>query len=610
MVNGVACLLMGGGVIWGQTVHVIVGQPNLRLPIDNNVYIPIYVFTQNVNDYIGNFSFALATDDYYIASRHMPFDSVFYMYFCPPINSWDLYRFEYIYSNTPQNGWTSQLMWGIYDLGGLPNPCLHANDTTLLGYFRMRTTTNTGVIGVTDSIFALGEDPMQGDVSFGDTVGNQYSDIRLHFYPVTFTAQWDSANAGTGISVRNRYQSHIDTKWDGNQSKFITTDISRRQGYNPHGHNGQMQNTAYINTLKYGTGVLADRENYWTAPDQASAIDAHKYAGLVYDFLLNTIGRNGYDSTGHSMISIVENNLMRNNSYYDPTTEYVHYSIVDSGYSAFSGWLDVVAHEWGHGVTHHCSDLIHEREPGALMEAFSDIMGATCSKVMQNNPRWWIHGDSINSDGRMIRNMQTPTQPQFNQLNPDTYQGQYWQFPTDTTDGYGKHKNACVVDKMFYLLAAGGMHRGITVQGIGIENAFKVMYEANRNRWDSSETFIQAKRHCVTVADSLNQTGEWGKWTGAAWNAVGVCPYVVGDVNCNGECRGSDITYLVSALGGSSPAKPNCLCTDLNNVHIAFWVTADYNGDCLIMGSDVTYGVRYFKGLGPAPVPCGYFPPN
>ncbi len=87
-------------------------------------------------------------------------------------------------------------------------------------------------------------------------------------------------------------------------------------------------------------------------------------------------------------------------------------------------------------------------------------------------------------------------------------------------------------------------------------------------------------------------------------------PNVVGDANCNGECRGSDITYLVAALKGSESAKPNCICTDLNHSHIAFWVSAEYNGDCLIMGSDVTYAVRYFKGLGPAPEPCSSFNPN
>jgi hypothetical protein len=159
---------------------------------------------------------------------------------------------------------------------------------------------------------------------------------------------------------------------------------------------------------------------------------------------------------------------------------------------------------------------------------------------------------------------------------------------------------------------------------IGVEGIPVLMYNAlnksagfylsslGMSSWSDS-IMRHAKRGQTKIrslAESVLANANWAIQTAAAWNAVAVCPYVPGDVNCNGECRGSDITYLVSALGGSSPAKPNCLCTDLNNVHTAFWVTADYNGDCQIMGSDVTYGVRYFKGLGPAPVPCSDFPPN
>ena len=38
--------------------------------------------------------------------------------------------------------------------------------------------------------------------------------------------------------------------------------------------------------------------------------------------------------------------------------------------------LDVVAHEFTHGVTHHTSDLNYKHEAGGLNEAFSDIFAA------------------------------------------------------------------------------------------------------------------------------------------------------------------------------------------------------------------------------------------
>ena len=45
-------------------------------------------------------------------------------------------------------------------------------------------------------------------------------------------------------------------------------------------------------------------------------------------------------------------------------------------FNYLAGAFDVVAHEWTHGVTDFSSQLIYQDEPGALNEAFSDIMAA------------------------------------------------------------------------------------------------------------------------------------------------------------------------------------------------------------------------------------------
>ena len=61
-----------------------------------------------------------------------------------------------------------------------------------------------------------------------------------------------------------------------------------------------------------------------------------------------------------------------------------------------------------------------------------------------------------------------------------------------------------------------------------------------------------------------------------------------GDANCNGERRGSDVTYLVGYFKGQAVCP--CLIK-----------AGDANGDGFISGGDVTFLVRYFKGTGPAP---------
>ena len=48
-----------------------------------------------------------------------------------------------------------------------------------------------------------------------------------------------------------------------------------------------------------------------------------------------------------------------------------------------AGALDVVGHEMSHGVTQYSANLTYQDEPGALNEAFSDIMGASIEYFYQ-----------------------------------------------------------------------------------------------------------------------------------------------------------------------------------------------------------------------------------
>jgi hypothetical protein len=601
MVNGVTCLFVGGGVIWGQTFHIIVGTPGIRLPINSDVYIPVFVYTNSTVDSIANFSIALATKDQYITTRYRPADSMtFGNFFGPPINSWVEHWIQPSATSNPISGWKNQTYWGI----GFSN-YVCPSETTLFCIYKMRTTSNPGVIGVTDSIFAIGHDNITGDTSLGDPFGCVYEGYHMTYHPVTFVAQWDSAQTGTGITVLNKFSGHIDTKWDPSQSKFSLKDVSRRLNYNPHYHYGHMKDTAsvsiyYANGNNYPGNMLYDIDNCWVADSQKEATDAQVNAGLVYDYMLNHLNRNGFDTAGSSFISTVHDANLNNNASWDPNRRQVKYGTVSGLEKPKSGAIDIVAHEWGHGIKQFTSGIPPSTigEPRALTESFSDMFGAVVG-FATNDPDW-LHGEDVSQS--TFRNLNNPLASIPHQ--PDTYLGQYW-------DIIGApYINMGVPNKMFYLLSEGGAHRGITVQGIGIVNAFQVMYTASKLRWLDTTSFKDAKRRSVAVAESVIANQNWAVQTAAAWNAVGVCPYAPGDVNCNGECRGSDLTYLVGFFGGSVSVKPNCICTDLNNLYIAFWVSADYNDDCLITGADVTYGVRYFKGLGPAPDPCNAFPTN
>ncbi len=128
--------------------------------------------------------------------------------------------------------------------------------------------------------------------------------------------------------------------------------------------------------------VATDADNDWT---DGAIVDAHAYAGWTYDYYYKRHGRRGID--GHDLaVRSVTHFLPRSvgfaNAFWDPFSSAIYYGDGDAEFAAFSGALDVAAHELTHGVTQYTWDGIYEGESGALDEAFSDVM-ATGAEFFQ-----------------------------------------------------------------------------------------------------------------------------------------------------------------------------------------------------------------------------------
>ena len=88
----------------------------------------------------------------------------------------------------------------------------------------------------------------------------------------------------------------------------------------------------------------------------------------------------------------------------------------------------------------------------------------------------------------------------------------------------------------------------------------------------------------------------------------GGCPYVIGDINNNGDANGVDVTYGVNYFKGFGP-PPAVLCADCPNPGESLYGAGDVNGNCQFNGVDITYFVNYLKGIGPALSYCTSCPP-
>lgn len=296
-----------------------------------------------------------------------------------------------------------------------------------------------------------------------------------------------------------------------------------------------------------GQGDLAtDDDNDWT---DGPAVDAHAYAGWVYDYYYKRFDRHGLDNADMGLWSFVHPATRQ-----DFEENYDRYgdAILDYYINAFyccegamvygeglpPGWLlgngqtvdflsaalDIVAHELTHGVTDATSDLIYRNEPGALSEAFSDIMATSVEFFFeppgdgQRRADYLIGEDAFRPGG--IRSMANPAS--FG--DPDHYSKRY----TGSGDGGGVHINSSIVNQAFYLAVEGGTNRtsGMSVQGVGAgnrEQIEQIFYRAFTLMLPRTATFSVARAATEQAArDLYGASSAAFRAVSQAWAAVGV----------------------------------------------------------------------------------------
>jgi len=132
-----------------------------------------------------------------------------------------------------------------------------------------------------------------------------------------------------------------------------------------------------------------------------------------------------------------------------------------------------------------------------------------------------------------LRDMQTPKNPNAyksynvigHELNPNTYQGQYWDFTNGAATRV--HHNSTVFSHWFYLVCQGGTgtnDKGFTysVTGIGISKAEKIAYLTLFYLYSSANFFAARNASLQAAVDLYGVTSPEVATVTNAWNAVGV----------------------------------------------------------------------------------------
>ena len=259
--------------------------------------------------------------------------------------------------------------------------------------------------------------------------------------------------------------------------------------------------------------LAADDDNVW---EDATVVDVHPGIGWSYDYLATQHGWAGIDGRDGDITAFVHpvnaarletaaNQCLENAA--DPFEECIQYVILllmidnalyfrpfpntsSTGFMVFGEplelprpltALDVVAHEMAHGVTHFTAGLTFPppptpNEPGALDEAFSDIMATATEFHVQEPGRGPLRADYLVGEdiGFPLRSLRDPGELQ-NALTgpyPDHYDDRY----LGRLDQGGVHINATILGHAYFLAVEGGTNRtsGLSVTGVGHENRLDI----------------------------------------------------------------------------------------------------------------------------------------
>ncbi len=313
------------------------------------------------------------------------------------------------------------------------------------------------------------------------------------------------------------------------------------------------------------SGIPVSPSPHFTASNygRAMAVDVFYGMNRFYDLLLDRFGWAGVDGNGEEFQATVddgEHSFV--NAYWNGTI--ARFGGGDCHYQPLTT-LDVVGHEFAHGITQRTSNLIYRGESGALNEGFSDIYGKALELIEQPDQFTWDLGNRFAASpyARKFRSMEDPTR----HGNPRVYQGDLWH------DGAGVHTNSGPLGHWFYLLVEGGsgtneLGTSYNVLPIGVEDAFAIAFATNRNYLTEASTYTDAYQGSLLAAASLfGSSSPQYRNLEEAWAAIGLPasnpPQLTRDVSTNNfssnastTCHPEDSLVLTLILRNEGDVVP------------------------------------------------------
>jgi len=246
------------------------------------------------------------------------------------------------------------------------------------------------------------------------------------------------------------------------------------------------------------------------------ALDAHYCTQEYYDMMLADYNWQGQDGIGKALkVNVHAGDFA--NAFWDGESS--SYGDGDCNYGPLTT-LEVVGHEFTHGMIDYTSRLVYSGESGAINESLADMFGKMLErKTDPANSSWDLgHSFLLDPSSEPFRVMDDPNSVQM----PAYYQGEYWM------DNGGVHTNSSIGNLWFTMLVDGkqGVNEvgtNYNVPALGVDKAGQIVFQVNRYYLTESSNYAAFYQYSIEVAETLYGAGSTElQAVKEAWKAVGV----------------------------------------------------------------------------------------